>query len=189
MGRGKKRSPGRHASLRRNRVEGDSLITQTVHSRLDQLEEAYQNQVLETDRVIDELYTTTDGTAITEPVLIESQVPHWHYQEALQQHPEKIGQPPEQEAELLPDGGERTQYFWYDPDTGAAMFEATANGEQADILFDTVDEASRFLERKASENGEDSYTNLRLYRVRRESRYEEMEGVEAFSEQAGLMDF
>jgi len=69
------------------------------------------------------------------------------------------------------------------------MFEGTVNGEQADILFDTTEEASRFLERKASENGEEAYTNLRLYRVRRESRYEEMEGVEAFSEQAGLMDF
>lgn len=98
-------------------------------------------------------------------------------------------EPQEDKPEALPDGGNTTQYFWYDPDTGAALFDATVNNEEADILFDTVDQASQFLERKAEENGEEDYTNLRLYRIRRESRYKEMEGVEAFSEQAGLMDF
>jgi len=138
--------------------------------------------------VLDEFYTTSDGTAITEPVLIKEQMPHWHYQKALELYPEEIGESPV-ETEVLPDGGERTQYLWYDPDTGAAMFEATVNEEQADILFDTIDEASRFLKRKADENGSEAYTNLRLYRIRRESRYQEMEGVESFSEQAGIMDF
>ena len=91
----------------------------------------------------------------------------------------------------MPDGGNgnRTQYFWYDPDTGAAMFDAPVNEEEADILFNTIDEASTFLERRAEENGKEDYGNLRLYRIRRESRYKEMEGVEAFSEQAGLTDF
>lgn len=166
------------------------LIVETIHSQLEELENEYHQQVLRHDQALDEIYTDADGTPVTDPVLVESQIPHWHYQQGIAQFQREIElEPTEDTREALPDGGNTTQYIWYDPDTGTVLFDATVNGEQADVLFDTIDQASQFLERKAEENGEEDYTNLRLYRVRRESRYKEMEGVEAFSEQAGLMDF
>ena len=90
--------------------------------------------------------------------------------------------------ELVADGGRRkTQFYWYNPNTGAALYHTGVNEDEADPFFDSVEEAEDYLEKQAeSGNREERYEGMSLY----ETRNKKVEdAVEVLMDQSGIQDF
>jgi hypothetical protein len=83
----------------------------------------------------------------------------------------------------------KTQYYWFDPDTSAALYHTTAYDDQANPFFEDTGEAERFLQQQAAsvdEQTAERYHRLSLYAA---SVRKQEDAVEVLMEQAGLTDF
>jgi hypothetical protein len=83
----------------------------------------------------------------------------------------------------------RLQYYWFDPDTNAALYHATAYNDEANPFFEDAEDAERFLQQQAEavdEATKERYHRLSLYAA---SVRKQEDAVEVLMEQAGLTDF
>ena len=89
---------------------------------------------------------------------------------------------------VVADGGRRkTQYYWYNPNTDAALYHTAVHADEADPFFDTVADAEHYLEQRAASSEEtERYEGLSLYKVRNTK---EEDAVEVLLDQAGIGDF
>jgi len=92
------------------------------------------------------------------------------------------------EGDPVPDGGRKYFFAWL-TENGNLLYDASVNGDAADSLYTSVEEAEEALERLSEINPEEMerYKKSNLYRFKKMEK--EMEGVEAFTEQAGLTQF
>lgn len=74
-------------------------------------------------------------------------------------------------------------------ENGNLLYDASVNGDGADVLYESEEKAEEVLERliEANPGEEDRYRKSNLYKVKRMDKV--MEGVEVFTEQQGLGDF
>jgi hypothetical protein len=88
------------------------------------------------------------------------------------------------DGDLIPDGG-RKYFFAWRTENGNLLYDTEVNGDAADTFYTSVEEAEDALERLADAYPEEQerYEKANLYK------FKEMEGVEAFTEQAGLGQF
>lgn len=92
--------------------------------------------------------------------------------------------------DLMTDGGRPRKYFFtWMTENGNLLYEASVNGDGADVLYESEEEAEEALERliDAHPEEEDRYRKSNLYKVKRMDKI--MEGVEVMTEQQGLGDF
>lgn len=114
--------------------------------------------------------------------------PDHHYHKAirqqLQNHPD-IDTP-----DFLPDGGRprKNYYMWLTKDN-TVLYLDDINGEEADVLYETMGEAEKALEQHLDRNpdNEERYRAANLYRFKIKN--QALEGVEVLTEQQGLFDF
>jgi hypothetical protein len=92
------------------------------------------------------------------------------------------------EGDPVPDGGRKYFFAWM-TENGNLLYDAGVNGDAADGLYTSVDEAESAIKRLADTNPEqqDRYEKSTLYMFKKMDK--EMQGVEAFTEQAGLGQF
>lgn len=106
--------------------------------------------------------------------------PDAHYRAAV----EDAGYQLDEEQEVVPDGGSRTQYYWSGDD---GILYHTEQGEDMVIpFFETVDDAERFLEQQADRHGKDRYSGMVL---RKTGNRKVEEATDVLTEQSGLGDF
>jgi hypothetical protein len=92
--------------------------------------------------------------------------------------------PSDDEPDVLPDGGSRTQYFWSGED--GIAYHTEVGEDMVDPFFSSVDEAERYLERKADQHGKQRYEGLVL---RKSGNQKVEEATEVLTEQSGLDQF
>jgi hypothetical protein len=84
----------------------------------------------------------------------------------------------------VPDGGSRSQYYWSGEQ--GLLYHTESENEFVDSFFDTIGEAERYLENKASLNGKESYQRMVL---RRTANRKMKEATDVLTEQSGITDF
>jgi hypothetical protein len=92
--------------------------------------------------------------------------------------------------DLVPDGGRPRKYFWtWITEDGNLLYETELNGEEADVFYESPEEAREALERHVDRypEREERYKKSGLYQIKLQEK--EMEGVEVLTEQQGLGDF
>ncbi|MFU1780226.1 hypothetical protein ACM16X_02470 [Haloarcula japonica] len=89
------------------------------------------------------------------------------------------------EGDPVPDGGRKYFFGWVD-EHGNLLYDKSVNGDSADCLYESVDDAVDGLETLMSSNPDerDRYRNSNLYKFKKMDK--EMEGLEVDTEQAGL---
>ena len=107
---------------------------------------------------------------------LENYFPDAHYRKAIEQA--------EEEQEVVPDGGSRTQYYWSGED--GILYHTEKNSGRVNPFFETVEDAERFLEHQAEEYGKDRYEGFVL---RKTGNRKAEEAVEVLMDQSGLQDF
>jgi len=107
---------------------------------------------------------------------LENYFPDAHYRKAIKQA--------EEEHEVVPDGGSRTQYYWSGED--GILYHTEKNSDRVNPFFETVEDAERFLEHQAEEYGKDRYEGFVL---RKTGNRKVEEAVEVLMDQSGLQDF
>jgi len=107
---------------------------------------------------------------------LENYFPDAHYRKAIEQV--------EEEHEVVPDGGSRTQYYWSGED--GILYHTEKHGDRVNPFFETVEDAERFLEHQAEEYGKDRYEGFVL---RKTGNRKVEEAVEVLMDQSGLQDF
>jgi len=132
---------------------------------------------------------------------LEDPAPHqvFFYDRRIEQVADELGievgellpeEDPEEyrEGDPVPDGGRKYFFAWM-TENGNLLYDAEVNGDAADSLYTSVEEAEEALERLSEINPEEMerYKKSNLYRFKKMEK--EMEGVEAFTEQAGLTQF
>jgi hypothetical protein len=108
---------------------------------------------------------------------LENYFPDVHYCKAIQQARE-------QEEELVPDGGSRTQYYWSGED--GILYHTEKHSDRVNPFFETVEDAERFLEHQAQEHSKDRYESFVL---RKTGNRKVKEAVEVLMDQSGIQDF
>lgn len=135
----------------------------------------------------------TGGTRFSGPrrIELENYFPAAHYRKALDQAFEALaeerletdgGKP----SNIHTDGRRSTAYYWLNPDTGAALYHTTFNGDEANLFFPSVGEAERFLEQQAQRHDQERYQGMSLYKAK-VSKVED--AVEVLMDQSGINDF
>jgi hypothetical protein len=92
--------------------------------------------------------------------------------------------------DLVPDGGRPRKYFWtWITEDGNLLYETELNGEEADVFYESPEEAKEALERHFDRNPEraDRYEKAGLYEIKLRDKV--MQGVEVKTEQSGLDQF
>ena len=128
---------------------------------------------------------------------LEDPAPHqvYFYNEAIMDLAEELGI---ENSRLLPDGGDdivtdggrpRKYFFTWMTENGNLLYDASVNGDAADVFYESETEAEEALERliDAHPEEEERYRKSNLYKVKRMDKV--MEGVEVMTEQQGLSDF
>lgn len=110
---------------------------------------------------------------------LENYVPEAHYKNAIDQAFEE-----EASAELRPDGGSRTQYYWSGED--GVVYHTEMEREIVDPFFGSVEAAERYLEGLADFHGKERYDRLVL---RKSGNRKVEEATEVLTEQSGLTDW
>lgn len=131
---------------------------------------------------------------------LEDPAPHqvFFYDKAIQKYAEDLGITESEllpsddmgydEGDPIPDGGRKYFFAWM-TENGNLLYDTSVNDDAADALYTSVEEAEDAIERLASSNPDqkDRYRKANLYKFKKQGK--EMEGVEAFTEQAGLTQF
>lgn len=124
-------------------------------------------------------YPTSDTPTSGEPgIEHETALPQPHYRKTLSQDAE------EENAEILPDGGTKTQYYWSGDD--GILYHTEKEEDLVIPFFDTVADAERFLESQAEKYGTERYHGMVL---RKTGNRKVEEATEVLTSQAGLADF
>jgi hypothetical protein len=92
--------------------------------------------------------------------------------------------------DLVPDGGRPRKYFWtWITEDGNLLYETELNGEEADVFYESPEEAREALERHFDRHPEraDRYEKAGLYEIKLRDKV--MQGVEVKTEQSGLDQF
>ena len=92
--------------------------------------------------------------------------------------------------DLVTDGGRPRKYFWtWITEEGNLLYETELNGEEADVLYESPEEAREALERHFDRHPEraDRYEKAGLYEIKLRDKV--MQGVEVKTEQSGLDQF
>jgi hypothetical protein len=124
-------------------------------------------------------------------IQLEDPAPHqiFFYNQAIEELAEELGYESE-DSELIPDGGRPRKYFFtWMTENGNLLYEAGVNGDGADVLYESVEDAEDGLQRLIDSNPEeeDRYRKSNLYKIKRMDKV--MEGVEVMTEQSGLDSF
>lgn len=92
--------------------------------------------------------------------------------------------------DLVTDGGRPRKYFWtWITEEGNLLYETELNGEEADVFYESPEEAREALERHVDRHPEreERYKKSGLYQIKLQEK--EMQGFEVLTEQQGLGDF
>lgn len=77
-------------------------------------------------------------------------------------------------------------YYWFDPDTGTALYNTSVNGNEPEPFFDSIGEAEKVLKQQVSQEDSDPYRNMRLY----SAKIQQIEyAVDVLMNQSGIDDF
>jgi hypothetical protein len=122
---------------------------------------------------------------------LEDPAPHqvYFYNQAIEEMAEDLGVDVDNN-ELIPDGGRPRKYFFtWMTENGNLLYDASVNGDAADVFYESETEAEEALERLIDSHPEEEerYRKSNLYKVKRMDKV--MEGVEVMTEQQGLSDF
>lgn len=122
-------------------------------------------------------------------VELEDPAPHqvFFYNKAIEETAETLDI---EDSELIPDGGRPRKNYWaWFTDNDNLFYREDLNGDEADTLYESIEEAEKALERQADlhPEQEERYKAFSLYKVKRVGK--ELEGVEVLTEQSGLQDF
>jgi hypothetical protein len=79
-----------------------------------------------------------------------------------------------------------TVYYWYDPDTGAALEHTGLNDEKTVPFFPDEETAHDYLEKRAEAGGKERYEGLSLYKARTRK---VGDAVDVLTDQSGIEDF
>ena len=124
-------------------------------------------------------------------VALEDPAPHqvFFYNQRIEDLAEDLGVDVD-DNELIPDGGRPRKFFWtWITEDGNLLYESDLNGEEADVLYESPEEAREALERHFDRHPEleERYNKAGLYQIKLQDRV--MGGVEVKTEQSGLSDF
>ena len=129
--------------------------------------------------------------------------PDWHYRTAIDtlRETDRDGEvfspaSPGDGYDLEPDGGvpelhkgttRSTVYYWLNPQTGAGLYHTEVHDDEANLFFDSVEEAESFLEQQAeTADSAARYESMSLYKARtRKVR----DAKDVLTDQAGIEDF
>lgn len=105
--------------------------------------------------------------------------PEAHYNQELTNRIQE-----EWENEVLPDGGERTQYYWSGED--GIIYHTENSGEMVEPFFGSIQEAEHYLEDLAERHGKGQYIGLVL---RKSGNRKVEEATEVLTQQSGLREW
>lgn len=116
-------------------------------------------------------------------VHLEDPAPHqvFFHNKAIEEYAEELGL---DDHELIPDGGQRTQYYW--SGENGILYHTEQGEDIVDPFFDSEEEADRFLDNQAEKLGEDRYSGMVL---RKTGNQKVKEATDVLTSQSGIADF